>query len=254
MTLSSIAIIIIAFLLFDILFYLYVVKGMMVKSIVGADDPSRKPRDKNVPHFNVQLLYKPVIGTAVSAFSQAAGAEIHTSQELYIKQEMDNLTLEKIDFLPPYDLMVGVPAKITAVLTQDFSRGITQKENEQSAHNVRAFPVGTYVKARIKSDVLNIKSLTSEEKLLKEEFGQWEWEVVPIKSGKRVLALDIEIRIKTPNHEYQKQFAYPGGEVKIFANAFFILPASVRKYFLWTAIATLLIGSIILLALSWNKS
>jgi len=167
---ADITIIIVLFLLFDITFYLVVVKGMMVQSIIGKEDPLRRRRDRNAPHFAIQLLYCPAVAHKAAMVGTAVGSGFEQSRDPreVLQQELTKLTLERIEFTPPNELMVGIPEKLRATLQQDFSDSVMEHINKTNLPKVRTLAIGTYVTPTLISEGLQITPVGRSERNIKD--------------------------------------------------------------------------------------
>lgn len=233
---TDFAFVIVLFVLFDLVFYLVVVKGMMVKSIIGKEDQQRRIRDKNAPVFVVEILHG-----AVNASANTAGSDITTNtadSHNLLKQEVKNLSLEKIDFLPPLELMVGIPTKVDVLVNQNFSDHLTQILKKADAGKISTLKVGAYLTAKLNAEGFQITSGTQSEQLATGE-NRWEWQVIPTKAGQVTMGIDLNIRVEIPNGEESRHFAWPGSAVHVTANAVYMLKHVFKNYG-WWILATVL--------------
>lgn len=226
---TDIAFIIVLFLLFDIIFYLVVVKGMMVKSIIGKEDQQRRIRNKDAPVFMVEILH-----AINQSKANIAGSDISLDNNAndLLKHEIEGLSLEKIDFLPPLELMVGIPTKVDVLVHQNFSEHITQCLKKIDDSKIKTLKVGAYLSAKLNAEGFEILSGPECEQLANSE-NRWEWEVIPTKAGQVTMGIDLGIRVAIPSGEYNRNFSWPGSAVQITANAVFIIKNLVRNYGWW---------------------
>lgn len=234
---TDIATIIVLFLLFDIMFYLVIIKGMMVKSIIGKDNQPSRRLNKDDPNFLIQFLRcaDAEQETNKQAVVQSLGS-IHTEYTSrpftpmdIVSRELDLLSLEKIDFYPPEELMVGIPVKLTAEVCHDITASIKDSLNQIIPNNIKTLKIGGSIRAEIFAPGFQVTALNDHEQQLSQENNRWTWEVMPLKAGKRNMGIHLNIKIKIPAGEQIKSFAWPGSTVYITANAYYTMKVFLKK-------------------------
>lgn len=238
MQVTDIATVIVVFLLFDIIFYLLIIKGMMFKSIIGKDHQPLRRLNKDEPNFLIQFLRcadteQDANRTAVAQSLGGAHTEYtpapFTPMDI-VSRELDLLSLEKIDFYPPEELMVGIPVKLTAEICHNITASIKDSLNQIIPNNIKTLKIGGSIRAEIFAPDFQITALSDNEQQLRQENNYWTWEVMPLKSGKRNMGIHLNIKIKIPAGEQGKSFAWPGSTVYITANGYYTLRVFLKKY------------------------
>jgi hypothetical protein len=101
---------------------------------------------------------------------------------------------------------------------------------------------------KLNGDNFNIKPLSDSSQLVLDEgFTNWEYDVIPLKSGTQILILNIAIRIKIMNYSREEVLDYPVFEkkIKVEANPSFTFLNLLEIYWQWAigTIITLLCSS-----------
>lgn len=238
MQVTDIATVIVLFLLFDIIFYLVIIKGMMIKSIIGKDHQPLRRLNKDEPNFLIQFLrctdmeqdtYRTTIAQSLGSIHTEYTSAPFTPMGI-VSRELDLLSLEKIDFYPPEELMVGIPVKLTAEIYHDITAAIKDSLNQIIPNNIKTLKIGGSIRAEVFAPDFQITALSDHEQQLGRENNRWTWEVMPLKAGKRNIGIHLNIKIKIPAGEQIKSFAWPGSTVYITANAYYTLRVFLKKY------------------------
>ena len=172
-----------------------------------------------------------------------------------VEDEIKKLTPGRILFNPPEEMKVGVKEKvevrITKTLTEDLSKGLKGSGKPQ----IEQIRVGTFMKVRLMGDNFDIKPLSNEEQIVAGEgFTQWEWDVVPLKSGIQYLILGVTVRLKLPNGaEEKKDYPVFDRRIEVKVNLPYTINKFIKSYWQWIITAVLLpiIGWF---ANKWRKS
>ncbi len=233
MDVKGIIVIIILFIFADLLFYVVVMKGLMVKSIRGkshADEIHDQPASADEPAFSAQLRHHDP-APQLSAVSHLHGNLAHELQDspLIMRRELGHLNLEDVRFIAPHDLQVGEPARLELVLTQNIVSPITRALNQAHA-KVTTLKIGAHLTAQLSGDGFSITPLTPAEQGLANTDLQWAWKVLPLKAGRRRLALELELWLKIPSSEEALHFSWPECNVKVEPNAYFVLKTFLRRH------------------------
>lgn len=225
----------IIFIIFaDILFYVVVMKGLMVQSITGSSpsDTSDNPRDENAPTFTLTLIHTPPVkswSAVVRGNYEGNLAEQALDFNVLMRQEMENLDIEDIRFISPYDLKAGQTKRLEMQVIGDILKSMTQALNRASRSNITALRVGALVRVSLVAKDFKIVALTDEELRLDDSPQQWAWDVTPLKSGVRTFGLDISVKLMIASGEEEKVYSWRDGEVQIEASPLFTLKRLFRK-------------------------
>ena len=230
MDIRDFVVIIILFIFADILFYLVVMKGLMVKSIVSktpAEERRDNPRQEG-PAYAVELRHAAParLERSVSLFSidgQAGAVEAVQDLGVVLRQELTYLGVQNFRFVPPHDLMVGEPARLELQLTQNIVEPITRAINHASPAKLTTLKIGAQLIAELRGDGFRITPATHEELGLgAQPTLQWAWHVLPLKPGDRSLDLDLTLRLKIPSGEETRLYSWPECKVRVEPNVYFV--------------------------------
>lgn len=233
MDVKGFVVIIILFIFADLLFYVVVMKGLMVKSIRGkshADEMRDQLPHEAGPAFSAKLHHHDP-EPRLSAVSGLHGNLAPALQDpvLIMRRELGRLRLEDVRFIAPRDLMVGEPARLELALAQSIVTPITRALNQAHA-KVTTLKIGAHLNAQLSGDCFRLTPLAPAEQGLAHPDLQWAWEVVPLKSGRRTLALDLDLSLKIPSSEETLHFAWPECSVEVEPNAYFVLKTFLRRH------------------------
>lgn len=236
MDIRDFVVIIILFVFADIIFYVVVMKGLMVKSIVSktpAEERRDNPRPEG-PAYTVELRHAAParLERPVSLFS-VGGQAAEAVQDLggVMRQELAYLSVQNFRFVPPHDLMVGEPARLELQLTQNIVEPITRAINHASPAKLTTLKIGAHLIAGLRGDGFRITPLTHEEQGLgAQPTLQWAWSVLPLKSGGRSLDLDLTLRLKIPSGEETRVYSWPECKVKVEPNVYFVAKTFIKRH------------------------
>ncbi|MDA1107324.1 MAG: hypothetical protein O2845_02865 [Proteobacteria bacterium] len=233
MDVKGLVVVIILCIFADLLFYVVVMKGLMVKSIRGkshADEMRDRPVREDGPAFSARLRHRDP-EPRLSAVSSLHGNLAHALPDsaLIMRRELGHLSLEDVRFIAPRDLQVGEPARLELVLTQNIVAPITRALNQGHA-KVTTLKIGAHLGARLSGDGFSVTPLAAAEQGLANPDMQWAWEIVPLKAGSRSLALDLDLSLKIPSSEETLHFSWPECHVQIEPNAYFVLKTFLQRH------------------------
>ncbi len=244
MDIRDFVVVIILFIFADIIFYVVVMKGLMVKSIVSktpAEERRDNPRQEG-PAYTVELRHATParLERPVSLFSvggQAGAAEVMQDLGVVMRQELTYLSVQNFRFIPPYDLMVGEPARLELQLTQNIVEPITRAINHASPAKLTTLKIGAHLIAGLRGDGFRITPITHEEQGLGAQSTlQWAWSVLPLKPGGRNLDLDLTLRLKIPSGEETRVYSWPECKVTVEPNVYFATKTFIKGH--WKVLLT----------------
>lgn len=160
-----------------------------------------------------------------------------------ISEEVDKLTKKgRVMFNPPEEMRVYKKERIEVRITQNIEEDLTQKLKGRGYPQIEKILVGSVMKASLSGDDFKIEVLSDEEQALGlSKHSQWEWNVTPLKAGKKLLYLSISISIILKEFGEKKQ-SLPVMEKKIHVkvNLSGSLIVFIKKR--WVAIITFIIS------------
>ncbi|MBI3343596.1 MAG: hypothetical protein HY028_01755 [Gammaproteobacteria bacterium] len=236
MDIRDFVVVIILFIFADIIFYVVVMKGLMVKSIVSktpAEERRDNPRQEG-PAYTVELRHATParLERPISLFSvggQVSPAETVQDLGVVMRHELAYLSVQNFRFVPPHDLMVGEPARLELQLTQNIVEPITRAINHASPAKLTTLKIGAHLIAGLRGDGFRITPVAHEEQGLGVQSTlQWAWNVLPLKSGDRSLDLDLTLRLKIPSGEETRVYSWPECKVRVEPNAYFVAKTFIK--------------------------
>ncbi|MCL5801315.1 MAG: hypothetical protein M1283_02070 [Gammaproteobacteria bacterium] len=242
MDIRDFVVVIILFIFADIVFYVVVMKGLMVKSIVSkspAEERRDNPRQEG-PAYTVELRHAAParLERPISLFSvggQAGAAETVQDLGVVMRQELAYLSVQNFRFIPPHDLMVGEPARLELQLTQNIVEPITRAINHASPAKLTTLKIGAHLIAGLRGDGFRITPVTHEEQGLGvQPTLQWVWNMLPLKAGDRSLDLDLTLRLKIPSGEETRVYSWPECKVRVEPNVYFVAKTFIKDH--WKAL------------------
>lgn len=229
--------IIILFIFADIIFYIVVMKGLLVKSITG-QSPSDELRDRqyaaeatfilelrHVSSDSQQLTRRFV---SSSAMSNLAEQSIDLTETM--RQEVASLSLGHIRFAAPYDLTVGTVRRLEMKVNQNIVNTITKALNHACPAKVTALRIGAFLKITLLGEGFKIEPVDPvEQRLNAQGDHQWAWDVMPLKAGVQVLGLDIALSLAIANGEVKKAYTWSDGRVEVANDHYYSLKVFFKK-------------------------
>lgn len=154
-----------------------------------------------------------------------------------IEDELKKLAPGKILFNPPQEMQVGVRDRIEVRIAKTITEDLSLELKGRGVPQIEEIRVGTFMKVRLMGNNFDIKPLSHKEQLVAGEgFTQWDWDVVPLKSGMQSLLLVVTVRIKIPNYdEERKDYPVFERQIKVKVNLIYSISSFVYSYWQWIA-------------------
>lgn len=151
-----------------------------------------------------------------------------------IDLELQKLTSGKVLFDTPDYMKVGITERISVrivkTITQDFLEGLAHSQ-EAKIENIR---ISRYMIVNLRGDDFKVEALGNEEQIIEDhDFTQWDWKVVPLKSGNRKLWVSITIQIKAENEQGRKTLPILEKEIPVKINPIYSTNTFVSQYWQW---------------------
>ena len=146
----------------------------------------------------------------------------------------EGMPLGKILFDTPNQMKVGiserVSIRITKKLTYDFFEDLIHAQEVE----VESIRVSQSMAASLRGDDFRIEALGNEEQIIEDnDFTQWDWKVVPLKSGNRKLWASITIQVKLENEQALKTLPVLEKEISVKINPVYSTTTFVVQYWQW---------------------
>jgi len=149
--------------------------------------------------------------------------------------------LVKGEILPkiPEEMRVGIKERIKVDITEKFKESIIE---EKFKDKIKEIYIGTSMKVLLKGNNFKIEELNNPVQLvLKGRETQWNWDVIPLRSGNQLLSLIVSIVITLPNDIKDNVDYYVfDNPVKVKPNL--IYSAQIFIYNYWQAFVFMLVG------------
>jgi hypothetical protein len=172
----------------------------------------------------------------VGSAGQKIKIDISNRQELdaAIKAAQDFVNEGKTLFDAPDQMKIGIPVRvslrITKKLTYDFFEDLIHI-HEVEVENIR---VSQFMAASLRGDDFKIEALGNEEQIIEDnDFTQWHWKVVPLKSGNRKLWASVTIKVKVENEQAFKTVRVYDKEINVKINPVYLTRNFVVQYWQW---------------------
>jgi len=141
----------------------------------------------------------------------------------------------------PEEMRVGIKKRITVNITEKFTESLIEKKFKDKIEEIY---IGTIMEVRLEVEENNfkIKKLNNPIQLiLKGEETQWNWDVIPLRSGNQLLSLAISIVITLPDDIKEKK-DYPlfDNPVRVKPNLIYSAQIFIDNY--WPYFVAMLVG------------
>lgn len=105
-------------------------------------------------------------------------------------------------FNPAERMKVGRRERLEIRLSRDLAAAVTEGLRGRGAPRVEAIEIGERARVRLQGDDFAISALSSEDQLVRDVgFTQWDFDVIPLRSGRRMLRLVVTLRLKRENSQ-----------------------------------------------------
>lgn len=232
MDIKDFVVIIILFIFADIIFYVVVMKGLMVKSIQGkshAETLQSQPAPHEGPAFTASLVYHNLRQLSGNSMRGNLAPALYDPAAV-MRREAAGLSLGEPRFGAPTDLMVGEPARLELVLQQNIVMPITRALNQAAPAKVTTLKIGARISAQLAGDHFRVTPLAIPEQCLMAPEMRWEWEILPLQAGHHALALELGLALKIPDCEETLHFNWPRCAVDVAPNAYFVLKTFLQRH------------------------
>ena len=167
--------------------------------------------------------------------------EIRSDWNEIIRDELAKLPLGQILFNPPQEMKVGKAERIEVRITQDLYAELKKGLKGRGHAEINIAKVGGFMKANLTGEHFIINKLNEEEQLVTgDEYTQWAWDVLPLKSGNRTIHLQISVKIILPTTVGRKDHPVIDNEVFVSVNPVFTTSQFVSRNWKWMVTALIL--------------
>lgn len=161
-----------------------------------------------------------------------------------IEDEISKLSVGKIMFNPPTQMKAFESERIEARISQNIKEDLVKGLKGRGIPQIEDIHVGAVMTTKLMGKDFNIESLSEEEQMVSSSgFTQWDWNVTPLKSGKRILCLSVSVSI------YLDEFGEKKKSLPVMEKVITVKVNMPRSLFVfikrrWVAIITIIIGLI----------
>jgi len=239
MVIQDFAVIILLFIFADIILYMIIMKGLLVKSITGRTpaEEAAAARGK-APLFSLELRHTPAVSAAnfhMRDRAAAGGGGGQAAEQLVdfaaiVRQELQNLSIENLRFVPPYGLRVGESRRVEMAVTQNIVQSATKALNEAFPANISPLKVGALMSVSLHAEGFTVTPLTEvQQRLGSDSSLLWAWNIVPLKARNRTLGFDAVLNLKTASGDEKRTFTWRDAEVEVAGNFYFALKQFLKR-------------------------
>lgn len=253
----------ILFIFADIIFYLVVMKGLLVKSITGLS-PADELRDREAASgatFILELHHTPThvalptrrsVRVLSGHLLEGNVAEPLVDLNALMRQEVANLSLSNIRYTPPRDLKVGEIRRLKMHVTQDIVETITKALNQACPAKIATLKIGALLNIILFGENFSIDAVEPVERRLgvKPDL-VWAWDIMPLKSGHQSLGLDLALDLAIANGEIRKVYAWPPSAIKVAANPGYAVKMFLRRH--WKSSLAMLLITLLAAGYLWLR-
>ena len=158
-----------------------------------------------------------------------------------LKEELDRLPVGKVVFNPPDTMKVGVKERVETRISRDVDADLMASLKGRGLPQIEELRISELMKVRVSGSDFDITQLNEEEQFIgMEGFTEWAWDILPKKSGKKVLHLHVTLRIRLPFGEERKDHPVLDREVIVKVNPVYSAGIFVSAYWKWMATALIL--------------
>ncbi len=235
MEIKDFVVFIILFIFADIVVYVAVMKGLMVKSITQESplDKRRRELREGAPGYSGELYHSAPRKAVMPLFASMRGNLAEQAQDLplVMREQLEQLSVRNLRAVAPRDLIVGEAKRLELSISHDIIAPVMHALNQAAPANVTTLKIGAQLAAVLSGAGFRVTALTPvEQSLAGHPSLQWAWEVLPLRGGRRRLALDVALKMKIPSGEEVRVYSWPELEVNVESNHFFVVKHFVKNH------------------------
>lgn len=149
--------------------------------------------------------------------------------------ELKKNTTGKILFDTPHQMKVGIPDRVSVRIAKTLTRHLFEGLTHTQEIEVESIRISRFMTVILSGDGFKINPLhmNAEQIIEEEEFTQWNWEVTPLKGGKRQLFVNATIRVKVDNEQGRKDLEALRKEIDITINPVYSVRSFASHHWQW---------------------
>lgn len=123
-----------------------------------------------------------------------------------INEEIKQLSIGQILFNPPEEMTEHIKDRIEMRISQNINEDLTEGLKGRGIPQIEQVRVSTVMTAKLSGDDFKIKPLSDmEQPVLASGYTQWEWDVTPLKAGRKILQLSVAASINVDTFGEKKK-------------------------------------------------
>jgi len=197
------------------------------------ESPPARPPSRNGGGTYPPGWGEPAPAWAATPASTSAPPDTPDLSEI-VEDELKKLSPGQILFNPPKKMRVGVREKVEVRISKNITEELSTGLKGRGEAQIENISVNTFMKVRLTGDNFDIKPLSEEEQVVSDEgFTQWEYDVIPNKSGNQILQLIVTVRIKIPGGEEKITYPVFERDINVKANPIYSITHFIEGYWQW---------------------
>jgi prepilin-type N-terminal cleavage/methylation domain-containing protein len=148
-----------------------------------------------------------------------------------IQDEIKRLAPGKILYNPPRQMRQGKKERVEVRVARQFAGDLAAGLRGRGEPAIRQIQVGSVMIAQLSGDSFTIKPIGKPDRIVPDDgFAQWEWDVMPIKSGEQTLQLLVSVKIKLPGSG-EENYVHPVMEeaIAVSINPWYVVSTFITK-------------------------
>jgi hypothetical protein len=202
----------------------------------------KKDIKKDVESSGVTLVFEQKLEAGdLTAWDIVLEARNLLDLPVILEQELKRIPVGRVVFNPPDEMRVGVRERIEVRISKDLDAEMCFALKGRGVVQIEDIKVSELMKVRMSGSDFDITSLNEEEQFIGSQgFTEWVWDIIPQKSGNKVLHLHVTLRIRLPHGEERKDHPVLDKSVLVKVNHLYSTKVFVITYWKWIATAIIL--------------
>jgi len=139
-----------------------------------------------------------------------------------LEEELERIPVGRVVFNPPEEMKVGIIERIEVRISKNAETDLISALKGRGIAQIENIKVSELMKVRVSGRDFDITSLNEEEQFIDTQgFTEWAWDIVPKKSGNKIIHLHVTLRIRLPFGEERKDHPVLDKEVIVKVNPFY---------------------------------
>lgn len=123
-----------------------------------------------------------------------------------VDEEIEQLSVGQILFNPPEVMKAGIKERIEVRISQNIQEDLTERLRGRGIPRIEEIVVGSVMKVRLSGEAFKLKSFSDMVQFIGTSgYTQWEWDVIPVKSGNKFMHLSLSVSVYLNNYGEKKK-------------------------------------------------